>query len=214
MGYPENDEEFTETTIDSVEKAGESWAIHHGGWMLHCGDDCPIEPKMGQIARLYGRGIGAPVRGLFINGQRIWYRTEAAEKEHFAIELYGADATDWLARWDAGRGVWSIEMGGIGPGYEQCIQITAAEIVRWLLAENPSPEKLQIKDGWRETKDRLSAALLALDVINSLGLSGAQWGAALSLGFALYLRGPRDCFSDPAIKDRLIQVSRKFPGAA
>lgn len=28
-----------------------------------------------------------------------------------------------LAAWDAGEPVWSCDMGGMGPGYEQCIQI-------------------------------------------------------------------------------------------
>ena len=52
-----------------------------------------------------------------------------------ADKFYGKDAVEWLRRWDAGEGVWSIEMGGIGPGYEQCIQITAAEILRYMIAE-------------------------------------------------------------------------------
>jgi hypothetical protein len=49
--------------------------------------------------------------------------------------LFGADAAEWLRRWDEGRSVWSIEMGGLGPGYEQCIHVTAAEILRYMLHE-------------------------------------------------------------------------------
>lgn len=34
------------------------------------------------------------------------------------------DHADLLKRWDAGDPIWSIEMGGLGPSHEQCIQIS------------------------------------------------------------------------------------------
>ncbi len=48
-------------------------------------------------------------------------------------QMFGIDATEWLRRWDAGETVWTVSLGGLGPEYEQCIQITGAEILRWLL---------------------------------------------------------------------------------
>ena len=29
------------------------------------------------------------------------------------------DAAEQLRRWDAGDSIWTVEMGGLGPGYEQ-----------------------------------------------------------------------------------------------
>lgn len=97
--YPENDDQFEDKIIDAVEGSGpEDYAIKCDGWTLWCGKKCPVVPLAGQTARMYGRGIGSPVRGLFIDGVRCWYRTEVEQKEHQGIELYGADAADWLAK--------------------------------------------------------------------------------------------------------------------
>ena len=127
------------------------------------------------------------------------------------IELYGKAAADWLARWDAGKAVWTIEMGGLGPGYEQCIHITAAEILRWLLANNINVEDMGDRDRWPAIRDQIDKAVTTLDAVSKLGLSGAQWGAAMRIGTSLYMRGPRQIMKDPSVKDRHIQVSKVFP---
>ena len=135
--------------------------------------------------------------------------------ESDSIEFYGADAADWLARWDAGRIVWSIEMGGLGPGYEQSIQITAAEILRHLLATNYDVKRWRDDDeSWPADRKAIEDAVMP--VVNSMGLSGAQWGAAMQVATKLYMNGPRAIMADEAIKDRHIQVSKTFPalGAA
>jgi hypothetical protein len=75
-----------------------TYVITCDGWSLWCGRKCPIEPKAGQVARQYGAGIGFPVRGLFIDGRKFWYRSEAEERAHLEVEMYGADARDWLNR--------------------------------------------------------------------------------------------------------------------
>jgi len=213
QGFPEADDQFEDNTITRVERSGSSFDITAAGWSLWCGDNCPIAPQVGMMARTYGRGLGSRVRGLFINGQKFWYRTEAEDKEHASIELYGADAADWLSRWDAGKSVWSIEMGGIGPGYEQAIQITAAEQLRWLLKTAPAHSDLMDRAKWPAIRDAMDTVLLDDDgPVKRLGLSGAQWGAAIGLSTKLYIDGPRNIMADDAVKDRHIQVSKNFPG--
>lgn len=39
-------------------------------------------------------------------------------------------AADALARWDEGDTVFTVEMGGFGPGYEQAIQLLVFEMIR------------------------------------------------------------------------------------
>ena len=39
-------------------------------------------------------------------------------------------AREQVERWDAGQSIWTLEMGGMGPGYEQAIQVLAIEITR------------------------------------------------------------------------------------
>lgn len=212
--YPENDHEFREYPIDKVEQHSDGTfsVAFDNGWHLWCGGDCPLTPQPGQLLRIYGRGIGAPARGMFIDGVKVWYRTEAEQLEHNAVQMYGKDAADWLNRWDAGQGVWSIAMGGLGPGYEQAIQITAAEILRWLLQHAPDYEQWKDEALWDRDQQAISDGLANAPVVAKLGLSGAQWGAALSLATALYIRGPRSVMDDKNTKERHIQVSKSFPG--
>lgn len=131
-----------------------------------------------------------------------------------AAELYGKDAVEWLSRWDSGRTVWSIEMGGLGPGYEQCIQIVTAAILRHFLLEKYDAALWSDKDTWKQVRDATDKVLCADPAIKDLGLSGAQAGAAYSLAAALYKRGPMEVFKDEKVKDRHIQVSKTFPQAA
>ena len=208
MEFPKNDDQYTEDKIDGVERQSDgTYSIECGGWHLWCGADWKGEPKVGQLARKYGRGIGAVVRGLFIDGKKVWYRTDAEQDEHAEIERYGKDAADWLARWDEGRSVWSIEMGGLGPGYEQCIQIVAAEVLRWLLLAKPA-EGVE----WWESGGLMGKAVLPK--VDHLGLSGSQWGAGVNLAGHLYRNGPRGVMNSPEVASRKIQVSKNFPKAA
>lgn len=210
MEFPD-DYQFKDETIEGVEENsdGTSTIVIDGGWHLWAGDESKtVKPRVGSIARCYGRGTGYNVRGLFIDGHRMWYRTEAEDKEEQEISLYGADATEWLKRWDEGRSVWTISMGGLGPGYEQVIHITAAEILRWYLANKPDLDSLS-KEEWKSIYDELDKAVSS--TVQSLGLSGAQWGAAVNIASMLYRKGPRAVMADERVKDRHIQVQRTFP---
>ena len=44
-------------------------------------------------------------------------------------------AAEMVETWDTGELVWSISMGGLGPGYEQAIQVLAIELMRDLVAD-------------------------------------------------------------------------------
>lgn len=212
---PMNDEQFEETTVAKVHDEGEGWSIQRAdGWSFYVGADSPVTPQEGMSARFYGKGIGYPVRGLFLDGREVYYRTEEQDKECREIQTYGADAADWLKRWDEGRSVWSIEMGGIGPGYEQCIQITAAEIIRHMLERKYQPAEWEDSETWKRDRDSIEQAGFANERVSALGLSGAQWGAALSLACRMYRDGPRKVLADERVKDRNIQVQRTFPQVA
>jgi hypothetical protein len=113
--------------------------------------------------------------------------------------LYAPDAAEQLRRWDAGESIWSIEMGGLGPGYEQAIQVLAVEIMRdWLGKE--LPEKVSTSDLADATIARLPDG----------GYSGAQVGAAAQLAYKWLSDGPAACMGQVE-DDRHIQVSRAWP---
>jgi hypothetical protein len=208
---PAGDDQFEEHVLTEVRASGDGWEIHHGSYGFWCPNISPIEPRPGMTGRFYGKGLGARVRGLFLDGRKVFYRTEAEDKEKAEIELYGADAADWLKRWDEGKTVWTIEMGGLGPGYEQCIHITCAEILRVMLARKLDSEKWSDPKQWKIDREDIDKAVTKLPVIDDLGLSGAQWGAAMSVAACLYRRGPRGVMADEQVKDRHIQVRRSFP---
>lgn len=209
-----DDQEFEDYKLTGVKKYENGWEIQHDGLCFVVPGDSPIEPRVGMTARFYGKGFGSRVRGLYLDGVKVFYRTEAEDEEQFEIELYGADATEWLKRWDEGRGVWSIEMGGLGPGYEQCIQITAAEVLRRMLSQKYDHSRWSDADQWKHDRDEIEKWSFDNERVKELGLSGAQWGAAMNLAIHLYRDGPRKIFTDERVKDRKIQVSRTFPGMA
>jgi hypothetical protein len=209
--YP-NDEHFKETIIAKVSDNGNGWTIACAdGWSFYISAPSPVVPREGMTARFYGKGVGFNVRGLFLDGERVFYRTQAEDEEKHEIDNYGVDAADWLKRWDEGNVVWSIEMGGLGPSYEQCIHITMAEILRHLLERKYEVITWDDKETWERDLKEIEAAGFANVRINALGLSGAQWGAALHLALQFYRLGPRAVMMDGRIKDRAIQVQRTFP---
>jgi len=123
------------------------------------------------------------------------------------------ELTQWLDTWDSGRPVPTIEMGGLGPGYEQAIQITTVELLRHMLSANyDSSEWMSTdSDSWKKDKDALNTFGHSSSLINTLGLSGAQWGAALNLSTMLFMHGVAGVMNDTRVKDRRIRVSKGFP---
>ena len=117
-----------------------------------------------------------------------------------------------LERWDAGDSIWSVEMGGLGPGYEQAIQILAVECLRKLY---------EVGFNWRDPEETFDQAhVRAVRLLEPvadrfskpcLGFSGAQVGAAMNVATMLHRRGYREALQDPVVKDRLIQISRRWP---
>jgi hypothetical protein len=209
------DKQFEETTLSDVRAESSGWNVERAdGWSFFVPAPSPVEPKKGMTARFYGKGIGFTVRGLFLDGQQVFYRTEAEDKEKHELDTYGTDAADWLKRWDEGTTVWTIEMGGLGPGYEQCIHITAAEILRHLLDRKYELAAWDDREAWERDRKEIETAGFANERISALSLSGAQWGAAMNLALQFYRRGPRAVMTDERVKDRHIQVQRAFPAAA
>lgn len=127
----------------------------------------------------------------------------------FHAQLYGANAAEWLRRWDANEFVWSIEMGGLGPGYEQCIQLTVGELIRYYLKEQISPDVFTDTEKHKAMVPARDKEVFA--AVDHLGLSGAQYGAACSLAHFLYCFGPVYVMTDEHMKDRQIQVRKAFP---
>lgn len=214
--FPKDDSQFEECAIKSVraEERSGGWSINRDdGFSFFVPKDSPIAPTPGMTARFYGKGIGFTVRGLFLDGAEVFYRTEAEEKAKHRKDTYGLTAADLLAKWDSGQSIWTIEMGGMGPGYEQAIQIAAVEMAREGLdvpLEGPKEGHDAI---WTEVCHR---ALKKHDEALG-GLSGAMYGAAKWLSWRwVHGGGPAKLIEDTEARgdrDRVMQVSKNFPRA-
>lgn len=202
-----NDKDVEETIVKEVKQLSDgSWDLtREDGWCFCVPATSPIVPKKGMACRFYGK-IGHPVRGLFLDGTKVFYRTVEEQEEKNKVDNFGKDADEWLRRWDEGRTVWSIEMGGLGPGYEQAIQIATVEVLRILLKGNYRKDKLSQAE-W----DTLDDKMFLVKAVKGLGLSGAQMGGAKNLAYHIFSKGPIVVLSDTAVKDRHIQVSKSFP---
>lgn len=119
------------------------------------------------------------------------------------VQTYGTDAAEWLRRWDAGDGVWTITMGGLSAGYDQAINLIAAEFVRALVKLAPEPGEFTDELRTQVSEECAQAA-------STLGLSGAQHGAALGMAWRLYSLGPVKAIGS-APDDRRIQASKGYP---
>jgi hypothetical protein len=81
-------------------------------------------------------------------------------------------AAEALARWDDGKTVWTVEMGGLGPGYEQAIHVTAFELIREALALDSRPIDSKGDDLWQAFGERLDKE--PHPWMHDLGITGAQ----------------------------------------
>jgi hypothetical protein len=204
-----DDPDFRVTKVAKVEPTNDGWQITDAdGWSFWVPAEHGVEPQVGELARFYGKGIGFAVRGLVLGGREVFYRTAEEDEEQHREQMYPKKAEDALAKWDAGGSVFTIEMGGLGPGYEQCIQITLFEVIR---AFKDKPEVIFSSDG-KYVNEEMDKALFANPIIKKLGLSGAQAGAAKNLAWCALMNGWRVTI-ESVEQGRRIQVSKHFPSA-
>lgn len=72
-----SDTQFQDVKITEVVRETKGWAIQRDdGWNFYVPENSPIAPAVGMSARFFGKGIGYTVRGLVINGQEVFYRSE------------------------------------------------------------------------------------------------------------------------------------------
>src|SRR5256885_880394 len=115
-------------------------------------------------------------------------------------------AAEALAAWDSGEIVTTVELGGIGPGYEQAIQVCTFEIIRDALEA-----KLPATDDREEEFSALADATVhRIDHLCG-GFSGAQVGAAKWLAFRTLRDGWGHVIEQARKKDQTTMVSRTRP---
>lgn len=109
--YPMYDDEYENDVIDGVHAYSDgTWAIHlktGPGSFTVMGKDHKLNPngivpQVGDAVRFYGKGFGYAVRGLFVRGQRMFYRTKAEQDVWSNLERMRLDAIE-RERWENTR---------------------------------------------------------------------------------------------------------------
>ena len=130
--------------------------------------------------------------------------------------LFGHHKTvqEMLAAWDNGDTIWTVECGGLGPGYEQALQIAAVEFAR------ACKDLTGLKNHHKPSSDKFTKCCeeRLREIDNGLlGLSGAQFGAARWLAWEWCVNGGpaklQERCKQQGEEDRQIQVSKSFPKA-
>lgn len=123
-----------------------------------------------------------------------------------ATLLHPETAKEALDRWDKGEILFTVEMGGLGPSYEQVIQVLVFEMIRDNLTVVLPPES-------SDEFEAFSASFgdTAVNRTNDkMGYSGAQADAAKTIAYRALRDGWR-AMLESAPEDRLIQISKTFP---
>lgn len=132
----------------------------------------------------------------------------AGQKRTFDFSVQVDTARELLERWDAGNICWTIELGGLSPGYEQSIHIMVFEFLRDFVNveswNDITPEAIE---------ERRDAVYDRTFGGKDYGHSGAQVGAATSLAIQLARVGPRATMEAVDDESRFMQISRDFPKA-
>jgi hypothetical protein len=137
--------------------------------------------------------------------------SEKEMEESFGPFGPAPDAREQVRRWDAGKTIWTISMGGMGPGYEQAIQILAVEITRDWLDKPLPPASI-------DTYAMADATIARIDAKQPDGsyacggFSGAQVGAASWLAYHWLTDGPAKVHKNHPT-ERHIQASKFWPKA-
>lgn len=87
----QQDAEFRDVTITEVNRESDGWSITSSdGWSFYVPDK-GVEPRVGDSARFYGRGIGSTVRGLDIAGREVFYRTPEEQEQKNKLDVEAAE---------------------------------------------------------------------------------------------------------------------------
>ena len=80
------DTEYEDHTLNKVTPCKGGWEIGHDGWIFFC-PETDVAPRVGTVARFYGRGFGFPVRGLDLDGHEVFYRTAEEDRARHAQQV-------------------------------------------------------------------------------------------------------------------------------
>ena len=139
--FPENDTEYYEEILTDYTINENSITLQIGSSMLGIPKVEDIPLYKGMLVRFYGRGFGSSVRGVFLAGAKVYYRSpeEEAEKNRKEHEAYeeetrlrkllpkNPDPQIEGFEWDDSM----REISGFGGGYEKICRTMVSQGCAW-----------------------------------------------------------------------------------
>jgi len=124
------------------------------------------------------------------------------------ISLHPQTLDEAIERWDKGESLFTVEMGGLGPGHEQALQIADMELIRGF--KDKEINWAEVNEDPEPLNKEMDEYMWADPTIKKLGFSGAQAGAAKYIA-SVFIRNGWEKGLEMAPKDRHIQISKNFP---
>lgn len=120
MIFPNKDDKFEDRTITGVTTHENGWEIDMDGWGLFINKPSTVEPKLGMSIRTYGL-LGQPVRGVFLDGKKIFYRTEEEENKRHA-ETVAISQTKKKTDFEPGRAAYEAQVAALPEVFQRRIK--------------------------------------------------------------------------------------------
>lgn len=106
--------------LTDVRETTSGWEIGHDSAFLHIPKDSPIVPEVGMEA-VYIGGFGRPVRGLFINGVTVWYRT-ADQQQAYMDDLVRQDQERQKVEFEEQRAALDADFADLPEPFQKWMQ--------------------------------------------------------------------------------------------
>jgi len=92
--FPENDSRFDECLITGVDSGEKGWSVtRDDDWSCWISSDSPVIPKVGMSIRCYTQNSSS-IRGIFLDGVKVFYRTEDEQRQIWADETAKKNAAN------------------------------------------------------------------------------------------------------------------------
>ncbi len=130
------DLEFEENVIIKVEK--DSLELDNGFNIYYDFRSNKPTPKVGDKIKIFGKGIGRPIRGVQINGNIIWYKTQK-EMDRDHLRWISKIKREYMLSYEKlmdeikdETEFMTIDISGFGGGYERGCQMGLRAGEEWL----------------------------------------------------------------------------------
>jgi hypothetical protein len=118
--FPKGDNDYEEHKLTAVNEHDDGYELMMGSLGFFVKKPVPVVPEIGQTVRVYGK-FGSPVRGIFFNGQQVFYRTQA-EQDKLHAEQVAASEKEKKETWEAQKDEYFAKIAALPELFQRRIK--------------------------------------------------------------------------------------------